>query len=70
MRSRQQRYVSPYHMAYIYTGLGDHERAMDYLERALEDRAGSVYGIKGSFLFAPLRSNPRYVALLRRMNLA
>ena len=42
---------------------------MDCLERAFEERAGSVYGIKGSFLFTPLHSHPRFVALLGRMNL-
>ena len=64
-----QRYVSPYHMAYVYTGLGEHDRAMDWLERACEERAGGVFGMKGSFLFIPLRSHPRFKALLRKMNL-
>ncbi|MGH2608066.1 MAG: TPR end-of-group domain-containing protein, partial [Tepidiformaceae bacterium] len=64
------RYVSPYGVAYVYTGLGEHERAIDWLERAYEERAGAMYGIKGSFLFAPLRSHPRFQALLRKMNLA
>jgi serine/threonine protein kinase/Tfp pilus assembly protein PilF len=66
----EQRYVSPYHIAYVYTGLGEPDRAMDYLERAYEERAGSVYGIKGSFLFETLHSYPRFQALLRKMNLA
>ena len=65
----QRRYVSPYHMAYVYTGLGELDRAMDSLERAYEERAGGVYGIKGSFLFTTLRSHPRFAALLRKMNL-
>jgi adenylate cyclase len=65
-----QRYVSPYHMAYVYTGLGEHERALDFLERACEERTGAVFGIKGSFLFTSLRSHPRFIALLRKMNLA
>jgi serine/threonine-protein kinase len=65
----KQRYVSPYHMAYVYTGLGDQDRAMDFLERAYRERAGSVYGIKGSFLFTTLHSHPRFQALLRKMNL-
>jgi TolB-like protein/Tfp pilus assembly protein PilF len=67
-RSRTQ-YVSPYHFAYLYTGLGETDRAMDCLERAVAERAGPVYAIKGSFLFTPLRTHPRFKALLRRMNL-
>jgi len=66
----KQRYVSPYHMAYVFTGLGEQDRAMDWLERAYEERAGAVFGVKGSFLFTTLRSHPRFKALLRRMNLA
>jgi serine/threonine-protein kinase len=65
-----RQYVSPYHMAYVLTGLGEHEQAMDWLEKAYEQKAGAVYGIKGSFLFLSLRSNPRFVALLKKMNLA
>ena len=61
--------ASPYHLAYVYTGLGDAERAMDCLERAYESGDGPVYGIKGSFLMAPLRQHPRFVALMKRMGL-
>jgi tetratricopeptide (TPR) repeat protein len=66
----QRRYVSPYHMAYVYAGLGEHDTAIDWLERAYVERAGAVYGIKGSFLFTALRSHPRFTALLKKMNLA
>jgi hypothetical protein len=65
----ERRFVSPYHMAYVYTGLGEADRAMDFLERAYKERAGSVYGIKGSFLFTSLRSHPRFQALLGQMGL-
>jgi serine/threonine-protein kinase len=66
----KRRYVSPYHMAYVYTGLGEHDRAIDWLERAYEERAGGVFGVKGSFLFTSLRGHPRFRGLLRKMNLA
>ena len=66
----QQRYVSPYHMAYVHVGLGEHEAALDWLERAYAERAGGVFGVRGSFLFAPLREHPRFKALLEKMNLA
>jgi serine/threonine-protein kinase len=65
-----ERHVSPYHFAYVHTGLGELDRAMDWLERAYVDRGGSIYGVKGSFLFTPLREHPRFVALLTKMNLA
>ncbi len=64
-----QRYVPPYHFAYVHAGLGEAEEAMDWLEKAYEQRAGAVYGIKGSFLFAGLRNHPRFQALLKQMNL-
>src|SRR5208283_1396108 len=61
--------VSPYHFAYVHAGLGEADAAIDWLEQAFERRSGAIYGIKGSFLFKNLRSHPRFVALLRRMNL-
>ena len=66
----QGAYVSPYHFAYVYTGLGDADRAMDWLERAVAERTGPAYGIKGSFLLTPLHAHPRFQALLREMKLA
>jgi hypothetical protein len=52
----------------VYTGLGELDRAIDCLERALDEGLGALYGIKGSFLLAPLRGHPRFVALLQRMH--
>ena len=66
----RDRYVSPYHLAYVCTGVGDHERALDLLERAYDQRSGAIAGINSSFLFTALRSHPRFLALLRKMNLA
>jgi serine/threonine-protein kinase len=65
-----RRYVSPYHLAYVFTGLGEHDKAMDYLEQAYKERGGAMYGIKGSFLFGSLRTHPRFKALIRNFNLA
>jgi serine/threonine-protein kinase len=64
------RYVSPYHIAYVHVGLGEHDAAVDSLERAFEAGAGAIYAIKCSFLFRPLRGHPRFEALVRRMNLS
>jgi TolB-like protein/Flp pilus assembly protein TadD len=64
-----ERYVSPYHLAYVYTGLGQSEEAIAQLERALAERSGGIYGLAGSFLFDGLRTEPAFQDLLTRMNL-
>jgi len=43
--------------------------AMDFLERAVAERTGPAYSIKGSFLLSALHTQPRFRALLRKMNL-
>jgi len=63
-------YLTPYYLAYVYTGLGEQDKAIDCLERALAENSGGLYGIKASFLFAPLQGHPRFTALLRKLNLA
>ena len=63
-------FVSPYHFAYVHAGLGEADRAIDWLERAVAEHTGPAFGIRGSFLFASLHGHPRFAALLRRINLA
>ncbi len=65
----QAGYVSPYHFVYVHVGLGDLERAMDRVEQVVDERSGPVYGIKGSFLLAPLHQHPRFQAIMRRIHL-
>jgi serine/threonine-protein kinase len=68
-RLAKQRYVSPYNFAIIYTGLGDKDRAFEWLVKAIEERTLIIHHLKSRPLFDPLRSDPRYADLLRRMNL-
>jgi TolB-like protein/Flp pilus assembly protein TadD len=65
----QREFVSPYTFAYVHTGLGDYDAAIDCLEQAFELRSGAIYGIRGSHLFTALHGHPRFEALLGRMNL-
>ncbi len=69
-RRSEAGFVSPYHFAYVYTGLGELDRAMDWLEEAVANRTGPAYGIKGSFLLSRLHLHPRFHALLKTMNLS
>ncbi len=63
-------YVSPYDFAQIYVGLGDTDRALEWLGKALEDRAGLVPFLGVDSAFDPLRPDPRFAEILRRAGLA
>ena len=60
-------YVSPYDIAILYVGLGDKEHAFDELNQAYEDRAGWIINLNVEPIFDPLRSDPRFAELVRRM---
>ncbi len=61
-------YVSPYDMAVVYAGLGEKAQAFECLEKARGKRAEGVYWVKVDPRLDPLRSDPRFQDLLRRMN--
>ena len=65
----RRRYVSPVGLALIHVGLGDKEQAFEWLEKAYEDRSAALVFLKRENRFDPLRGEPRFQDLLRRMNL-
>lgn len=68
-RLSKQRYVSPYHMAMVYAGLGERDTTFIWLEKAYGDREGRLTILKFAPEFDRLRSDPRYEDLLRRVGL-
>jgi DNA-binding winged helix-turn-helix (wHTH) protein/TolB-like protein/tetratricopeptide (TPR) repeat protein len=62
-------YVPPYHFAWIYTGLGDRDRAIGELEEVYREHTQHVVDFKTVPMFDPLRSDPRYQDLLKRVGL-
>jgi adenylate cyclase len=64
-----RQYVSATCPAQIYAGLGDKRRALDELDKAYEDRSGQLITLKVSKAFDPLRSEPRFIALLKKVGL-
>ena len=60
--------ASPVAYAFLYTHVGDHARAIDYLERAFEEHVGDMLFIRVEPSFDPLRGDPRFQVLVRRMN--
>ena len=61
-------YLDRWNVALVHTGLGDADRAIDWLNKAYEDRAGWMVWLNTFPLLDPLRSDPRFQDLLRRMN--
>ncbi len=47
--------------------LGDKEQAVRWLNTALQERAEDVMGLKTDFLLAPIRSDPRFAELVRKV---
>jgi serine/threonine protein kinase/Tfp pilus assembly protein PilF len=63
------RVFNPFFVSQQYIYAGDYEKAMDWLERAFEARDPGLPYAGISPLYDPLRSDPRFQDLLRRLNL-
>jgi TolB-like protein/DNA-binding winged helix-turn-helix (wHTH) protein len=63
-------YYSPVHMAQLYILLDQKEAAFKWLEIAYRDHSAQMVIIKAWPLFDPLRSDPRFADLLRRIGLS
>lgn len=59
---------APYDVALFYLGQGDAPRALDYLEKAFAADAQSLVWLEQDAIFDPLRREPRFIALMRRMH--
>ncbi len=63
------KYISWRNIAVIYAGLGDKDQAFACLDKAYELRDSRIVFIKVDPLFDPLRDDPRFKNLLRRIGL-
>ena len=61
-------YVSAYEIATVYAGLGDKDRAIEWLEKAYEERSNALARFRMDPRLRSLHSDPRFQDLLRRMN--
>ena len=63
----KMRYITPFSFAIAYIGLGEHDEALQWLEKATKDRDYTIRSLKVTPFFDPLRSDPRFQALLDKM---
>src|SRR6267142_2293261 len=57
------------YIAAVYVGLGDKDKAFEWLEKDFQARNGKLAEIRWQIQFEPLRDDPRYKDLLKRMGL-
>ncbi|MDQ6690685.1 MAG: tetratricopeptide repeat-containing serine/threonine-protein kinase [Gemmatimonadota bacterium] len=69
LEKRKHDYVSPVELATVNCGLGDVEQAIDWCEQAAEERRGWVMYLAVHPVVDPLRGEPRFQALVRKMGL-
>jgi TolB-like protein/DNA-binding winged helix-turn-helix (wHTH) protein/Flp pilus assembly protein TadD len=69
-RKSKTAYVSPYTIATIYAGLGEKDKAFQFLEKAYQEKSLDIsWQIKADLRIDNLRSDPRFQTLLRRVGL-
>ncbi len=64
-----KRAISLYHFAIIYAGLGDNEKALESLQRCLQNRDWEIVYLKVHPFWDTLRDDPRFLELLKKVGL-
>ncbi len=65
----KQSFVPALFVALVYAGLEDKDQAFTWLEKAYEERFNRLAYLKVEALWDPLRSDPRFADLLRRVGI-
>lgn len=69
-RKSKETSISPYKLATLYAGLGENDKAFEFLEKAYSEKSLDMsWFLKSDFLLDGLRSDPRFQRLLLRMGL-
>ena len=63
----KRQYVSPTAFATIHLGLGEKEKALDWLEKAYEQRDSACWYLKIDQIYDSVRNEPRFEALVQRV---
>ena len=69
LRMAQTQYANPAEIAFAYAAMGDMDNAFLWFDKACDAESSWLTGLKVVPGYAPLHSDPRYPALLRRVGL-
>ena len=68
LEQSKKEFVWPSNIAFIYIGLGEKDKAFEWLEKTYEQREAFLDLLKVEPMYDSLRSDPRFQDLLERMN--
>jgi len=68
-RQRTTAHASAYDIARLYADLGDNAQAFKWLNSAYEEHASALYGLRTDCVLDPVRSDPRFAELVRKVGL-
>jgi eukaryotic-like serine/threonine-protein kinase len=66
---RKTRHSSAYEIAALYVELGEKDQAFRWLDTAYQERDYSLLGLKTDYSLDPIRSDPRFAELVRKVGL-
>lgn len=69
LNTSKQKYVSAYDIAMIYTGLGEKEKAFEWLEKAIDEHSYLLIYLNVDPILNPLRGDKRFDTLRKKMSL-
>ena len=65
----KSKFVSQSTIAMAYAGLGEKDKAFEWLDKSYESHDEAILWLKNHPMFEPLREDPRYKPMLKRLNL-
>ena len=68
-RLAEKQYVPPYHFGWVYTGLGDKDKAITFLQKTYDEHTQHVIDFKTVPMFDSLRSDERFQELVQKVGL-
>ena len=69
IEAEERGFVAPFGIIWAYAGLGDKDQAFALLQRAAEEHRDRIVWLNVDPLLEPLRSDPRFHDLVRRVGL-
>ncbi len=64
-----KKFVTSYGVATVYTGLGDKDKAFEWLNKAYDERSNWMVWLKADPRWAPLKTDKRYIELVNKVGL-